>query len=63
MSIRYVEGTKQFILETAETCYQMKVDGMGYLQHLYYGGKTGQSDMSYPFRLLEYSRYGTGTET
>ena len=58
MSIRYVKETKQFILETAGTCYQMKVDGMGYLQHLYYGGKTGQSDMSYPFRTYDHGFSG-----
>lgn len=58
MSIRYNESTKQFILETAGTCYQMKVDGLGYLQHLYYGEKTGQSDMSYPFRTYDHGFSG-----
>ena len=47
MSIRFVDSTGQFVLETADTCYQMKVDEMGYLQHLYYGSKIGQNDMSY----------------
>ena len=58
MSIRYNESIKQFILETAGTCYQMKVDGLGYLQHLYYGEKTGQSDMSYPFRTYDHGFSG-----
>ena len=58
MSIRYIDETKQFILETAATCYQMKVDELGYLQHLYYGPKIGQNDMSYPFRIYDHGFSG-----
>ena len=58
MSIRYVEETRQFILETENTAYQMKVDELGYLQHLYYGKKLGQNDMSYPFRIYDHGFSG-----
>ncbi|MBR1482115.1 MAG: alpha-galactosidase, partial [Ruminococcus sp.] len=58
MSIRYIDSTRQLILETAHTCYQMKVDEMGYLQHLYYGSKIGQNDMSYPFRTYDHGFSG-----
>lgn len=58
MSIRYVEETKQLILETANTAYQMKIDELGYLQHLYYGKKLGQNDMSYPFRYYDHGFSG-----
>ena len=58
MSIKYIEETKQFILETASTCYQMKIDALGYLNHLYYGPKVGQNDMSYPFRIYDHGFSG-----
>ena len=58
MSIRYVEETKQLILETASTCYQMKIDSLGYLNHLYYGPRVGQNDMSYLFRVYDHGFSG-----
>ena len=58
MSIRYNEATKQFILETASTCYQMEVDELGFLHHLYYGSKTGQGDLSYPYRIYDHGFSG-----
>ena len=58
MSIRYIEETKQLILETKNTAYQMKIDELGYLQHLYYGPKLGQNDMSYPFRIYDHGFSG-----
>ena len=58
MSIRYIESTKQIILETANTAYQMKIDELGYLQHLYYGQKLGLNDMSYPFRIYDHGFSG-----
>ena len=30
MSIRYIEDTRQLILETKNTAYQMKIDELGY---------------------------------
>ena len=53
MSIRYLEKTKHLILETANTGYHMKIDQLGYLQHMYYGPKPGQDDMSYAFRYYD----------
>ena len=47
MSIRYIEAGRQIILETQHTSYQMKIDELGYLQHQYYGARTGQEDLSY----------------
>ena len=58
MSIRYIEETKQFILETENSAYQMKIDELGYLQHQYYGQKIGQNDMSYPFRIYDHGFSG-----
>ena len=53
MSIRYVKESGQLILETANTGYHIKIDGQGYLQHLYYGPRLGQDDMSYAFRTYD----------
>ena len=53
MSIRFIEETKQLILETKNTGYHMKIDQLGYLQHMYYGPKPGQDDMSYAFRYYD----------
>ena len=58
MSIRYIEDTRQLILETKNTAYQMKIDELGYLQHLYYGPRLGQNDMSYPFRIYDHGFSG-----
>ena len=58
MSIRYIEETKQIILETDHTAYQMKIDEQGYLQHLYYGPRVGTCDLSYPFRNYDHGFSG-----
>ena len=58
MSIRFIEKTKQFILETNATVYQMKVDSLGYLNHLFYGLKVLQDDLSYPFRIYDHGFSG-----
>ena len=58
MSIRYIESTRQLILETAHTSYQMKIDGMGYLNHQFYGPKLGQNDMSYLYRTYDHGFSG-----
>ncbi len=58
MSIRFDESTKAFTLETKTGCYQMKVDELGYLQHLYYGPKVGQTNMSYAFRTYDHGFSG-----
>ena len=46
MSIRYIEKNRQLILETKNTGYHMQIDKLGYLQHMYYGPKPGQDEMS-----------------
>ena len=40
MAIIYHPNKKIFTLHTAHTTYQMQVDPLGYLLHLYYGDKT-----------------------
>ena len=58
MSIRYIEETKRFILETGSTAYHMKIDEMGYLHHLYYGPKVSDEDLSYRFRSYDHGFSG-----
>ena len=43
MAIIYNPNKKIFTLHTAHTTYQMQVDPLGYLLHLYYGEKTNSS--------------------
>lgn len=54
MSITVSENKKIFTLQTRHTTYQMKIDDLGYLLHLYYGGRVEQS-MDY---LLTYADRG-----
>ncbi|MBQ3264445.1 MAG: alpha-galactosidase [Ruminococcus sp.] len=58
MSIRYIEKIKQFVLETRSTSYQMKIDELGYLHHLYYGPKAGRRDLSYQYRTYDHGFSG-----
>ncbi|MCQ2500429.1 MAG: alpha-galactosidase [Lachnospiraceae bacterium] len=53
MSIVYNEESKLFILSTKHTEYQMKIDEIGILQHLYYGATVGGMDMSYQICQLD----------
>ena len=53
MSVHYHESEGLFVLETARTVYQMKVDGAGVLRHLYYGMACGHEDMSYLYRSYD----------
>ncbi len=41
MSIKYLEDSQAFVLETENTSYQMQVDIRGHLLHLYYGASIG----------------------
>lgn len=43
MAINYQQNNHLFTLDTEHTTYQMKVDGLGVLLHLYYGGKISGS--------------------
>lgn len=54
MAIIYDPNKKIFTLHTAHTTYQMQVDSLGYLLHLYYGDKTN-GFMDY---LLTYADHG-----
>jgi len=54
MAIQYQEKEQLFTIHTAGTTYQMKVDGYGYLLHLYYG-KRIEGSMEY---LLTYADRG-----
>ena len=54
MAIIYNPNKKIFNLHTAHTTYQMQVDPLGYLLHLYYGDKTN-SPMDY---VLTYADRG-----
>ena len=40
MAIIFNPNKKIFTLQTAHTTYQMQVDRLGYLLHLYYGAKS-----------------------
>lgn len=49
MSIVFQETCKTITLSTVNTLYQMQVDHLGHLQHLYYGRKVGEDDMGYQY--------------
>ena len=42
MSVTYAASTGIFTIHTDNTTYQMKVDSLGYLLHLYYCSKKGK---------------------
>lgn len=47
MSIIYKEQDRLFTLHTQHTTYQMQVDDLGFLRHLYYGRSIEQMNMKY----------------
>ena len=49
MSIRFDSESKTFTLYTKNTAYQMQVNQVGHLLHLYYGKKTGTDNLSYQY--------------
>ena len=53
MSIRYDEKQKLFMLETAHSCYQIKISGIGIVKHLYYGKPVGDTCMDYLSRYAD----------
>ncbi|MCI8442373.1 MAG: alpha-galactosidase [Provencibacterium sp.] len=53
MAIHFHEQTGVFILETQHSEYQMRIGRLGYLQHLYYGGPAGGSEMSHLVRQAD----------
>ncbi len=62
MSIKYDNTNKLFHLETKGSVYQMKIDNIGILRHLYYGRKVGDMDMGYYAYGVERSFSGTPYE-
>jgi len=53
MSIIFDEKTRCFKLDTPGSSYIMKITEFGYLQHLYYGARISDTDVSYLFRRAE----------
>ena len=49
MAIIYNPNKKIFTLHTAHTTYQMQVDPLGYLLHLYYGERTRRKSLQIPY--------------
>ena len=47
MSIRFDKESQLFVLETRNSCYQLRVDETGLLRHVYYGKGVGGTDMRY----------------
>lgn len=58
MSITYSEALKSFALQTRASSYQMAVDRLGCLRHLYYGKRIDPEDLFYLFP--EYDRAFSG---
>ncbi len=50
MAIYFNESTRQFILRTDSSSYQMQIGKFGYLFHLYYGKRVEEMDLSYLLR-------------
>lgn len=61
MAIIYNAKKQIFSLHTTNTTYQMKVDSLGYLLHLYYG-KRVQQDMDYLLTYLDRGFSGNPAE-
>lgn len=61
MSIIYQENEKLFTIHTKNTTYQMKVDYIGYLLHLYYGART-EGNMDYLISLYDRGYSGNPSE-
>ncbi|MGN0266369.1 MAG: alpha-galactosidase [Lachnospiraceae bacterium] len=49
MSIRFDNESRTFTLYTKNTSYQMQVNQVGHLLHLYYGKRTGTDNLSYQY--------------
>ena len=54
MSIRFEEKTSSFTLHTQHTTYQMQLDPMGHLLHLYYGRKVGDASNFYLYPAADH---------
>ncbi|MCM1136019.1 MAG: alpha-galactosidase [Clostridium sp.] len=62
MAVFYQQEKGLFTLQTNHTTYQMKVDGMGFLLHLYYGKKIASdiSNVNMDYLLTYYDRGFSG---
>ena len=47
MSIVFDQQKQLLTLTTTNSSYQIHIDQLGFLHHLYYGSRTGSQDMSY----------------
>ncbi len=54
MSIRFDEKTSTFTLHTRASSYQMQLDPMGHLLHLYYGRKIGDASNFHLFPMADH---------
>lgn len=62
MSIAYNQQKKLLTLTTVSTSYQMKIDRLGFLRHLYYGNCSGVQDMSYQYKPFDHGFSGNPAE-
>ena len=62
MSILFDPQKKLLTLTTANTGYQMQVDDLGFLRHLYYGSSMGLQDMSYLYYEFDHAFSGNPIE-
>ena len=53
MSIRFDESSRRLTLRTKTASYQMQIDDLGYLRHLYYGRDTGEQALAYFHRQYD----------
>jgi len=58
MSILYREDNRIITIHTRNTTYQIHIDANGFLQHMYYGARIENEDMSYLY--LNYDRACAG---
>ena len=63
MSIYYQEDSRTITINTCRTSYQLRVDPHGFLQHLYYGRRIPQEDMSYLYPDYDRPCSGNPDET
>ena len=53
MSIHFDDSARVFTLRTASTSYQMQIDELGCLRHLYYGRDIGTADLRHLHRFYD----------
>ena len=63
MSILYREEDRTITIHTRSTSYQMRIAPHGFLQHLYYGSRTENEDMSYLYFNYDRPCSGNPEET